>query len=222
MRRIVVALSLLLPWRVRRLILIRVCGYVIPRSSRIGLAWIVPDHLIMGEGSSIGHLTACRGLELLCLGDDSHVGTFNWIVSEPSGSRSAFFSDETGRRPQLVIGDHSAITSRHYLDCASRIVIGDFTTIAGVRSVFLSHGIDVDAGKQRSAAITIGSYCLVGTNCVVLGGSVLPNCSILGANSLLRDRHYETHRLYAGSPTRAIKPLSSDSAYFHRRQTIVY
>ncbi|MDQ6806597.1 MAG: acyltransferase, partial [Actinomycetota bacterium] len=78
----------------------------------------------MGEGSSIGHFTACRGLDLLRMGDDSHVGTFNWIVGQPSGSRSAFFSEETGRCPQLVIGSHSAITTRHYLDCTSPIVIG--------------------------------------------------------------------------------------------------
>ncbi len=215
------ALSLPLPWPLRRWILNRVCGYVIPRSSRIGLAWIAPDRLIMGEGSSIGHFTVCRGLELLRLGDHSQVGTFNWIVGEPSVSPGAFFAAETCRRPQLVVGDHSGITTRHYLDCTNTVVIGNFTTIAGLRSVFFSHGIDIEAGNQRSAPITIGSYCLVGTNCIVLGGSVLPDCSVLGAGSLLRDRYHETHRLYAGSPTRVVKRLSSDSAYFHRTQTVV-
>ncbi len=221
MRHAVAGLSLLLPWPVRRLVLIRVCGYVIPRSSRIGLAWIAPERLIMGEDASIGHLTVCRGLELLSLGDRSHIGTCNWIVGEPMDSPGGFFAAEIGRRPQLVMGQHSAITSRHFLDCTSPIAIGDFTTIAGVRSVFFSHGIDVQAGKQRSAPIVIGSHCLVGTNCVVLGGSALPDCSVLGAGSLLRHRGQETHRVYAGVPSRPVKQLPPGSAYFHRSEAIV-
>lgn len=215
-------LSILLPWAVRRLILTRVCHYVIPRSSRIGLAWIVPDRLIMGEGASIGHFTVCRGIGFLSLGDHSHIGRFNWIGGEPIDPPSAFFASETGRRPYLIVGRHSAITARHYLDCTNTISIGDFTTVAGVRSAFLSHGIDVETAKQRSAPIVIGSYCLVGTNCVVLGGSKLPDCSVLGAGSLLRDRCDDSHRVYAGVPSRAVKKLPSDSAYFHRRHGVVF
>lgn len=168
----------------------------------------------MGESSSIGHLTVSRTPGLLRLGAHSRIGHFNWIGGEPADS--PLFRGEPPRCPQSVIGNHSAVTTRHYLDCTSSIVIGDFTTVAGMRSVFFSHGIDVEAAKQRSAPITIGSYCLVGTNCVVLAGSVLPDCSVLGAGSLLRAHHHETHRLYAGSPTREVKRLPTDAAYFHR------
>lgn len=222
MKRFVAGLSILLPWPVRRMILVHVCGYAIPRSSRIGLAWIAPDRLIMGEGASIGHFTACRGIELLTLGDHSNIGTLNWIVGEPIESAGGFFAEEIDRRPQLRVGRHSAITSRHYLDCTSQILVGDFTTVAGVRSAFLSHGIDVEAGKQRSAPITIGSHCLVGTNCVLLGGSQLPDCSVLAAGSLLRDRYDDSHRVYAGVPSRAVKQLPSESTYFHRGHGVVH
>ncbi len=118
----------------------------------------------MGESSSIGHLTVSRTPGLLRLGAHSRIGHFNWIGGEPADS--PLFRGEPPRCPQSVIGNHSAVTTRHYLDCTSSIVTGDFTTVAGMRSVFFSHEIDVEAAKQRSAPITIGSYCLVGTNCV--------------------------------------------------------
>ena len=38
--------------------------------------------------------------------------------------------------------------------------------------------------NATAAPITIGDYCFVGTNCVLLGGSVLPSYSVLAAKSL--------------------------------------
>ena len=49
----------------------------------------------------------------------------------------------------------------------------------------MTHSIDLAAGRQASAPVVIGEYGFVGTNCVLLGGSVLPERCVLGAKSLL-------------------------------------
>lgn len=56
---------------------------------------------------------------------------------------------------------------------------------------------------------------------MILGGSVLPDHSILGALSLLNKAHSETWSLYAGQPARRIKPIEANAAYFSRNQGYV-
>jgi acetyltransferase-like isoleucine patch superfamily enzyme len=70
--------------------------------------------------------------------------------------------------------------------------------------------------------VRIGERCFVGTNCVILGGSVLPDFCVLGAKSLLNKALTETHTLYGGVPAREVQKLAPDSAYFHRSQGFVF
>ena len=91
----------------------------------------------------------------------------------------------------------------------------------GYQSQFLTHSIDIAASRQRAQPIRIGRYCFVGTRCVVLGGAVLPDSSVLGAASLLNKPHEESFVLYAGAPAQRIKNLPQDSAYFHRQRGFV-
>jgi acetyltransferase-like isoleucine patch superfamily enzyme len=208
-------LTLLLPWRLRRWILGVAFGYKLHPHSRIGFAWIFPKQLVMDAHSQIGHLTVCKGLELLELGPYASIGRANWITGLPVGS-SKHFVQQDGRRPQLVIGEHAAITNRHLIDCTDTVSIGDFSTFAGFRSQILTHSIDIEACCQTSAPVSIGRYCFVGTDCVVLGGSLLPDNSVLGAKSLLNKQYHEEYWLYAGVPAKPVKQLASDLAYFSR------
>jgi acetyltransferase-like isoleucine patch superfamily enzyme len=220
MKVILMLAAMLLPWNLRRTFLERQFGYQIHPTARIGLAWIFPARLIMEEGSSIGHLTVAKNLEVLHLKTDATIGRGNWITGFPLGD-SPHFASETDRRPELVLGEHSAITNRHLLDCTSSITIGPFTTIAGFATQFISHSIDIRANRQSSCPIHIGSYCFVGTNCVVLGGAALPDYCVLGAKSLLNKAHTQTHRLYGGVPARELQTLPPDCGYFTRREGFV-
>ena len=70
--------------------------------------------------------------------------------------------------------------------------------------------------------MTIGEYCFVGTNCVLLGGSALPDRSVLGAKSLLNKAHTEAGTLYGGVPAKAISALPvGEMAYFRREAGFV-
>lgn len=163
----------------------------------------------------IGDMTVCKGLTLLSLGEYSIIGKGNWISGFPAGDKS-YFVHQNDRQPELIVGAHSAITNRHLIDCTNSIVIGDFTTFAGFRSQILTHSIDIEHSRQSSAPVRIGDYCFVGTDCVLLGGAVLPSYSVLGAKSLLNKEYCEEYMLYAGVPARPVKAMSLQNKYFTR------
>ncbi len=209
-------LTLFLPWFVRRRVLNRFLGYKIHRDSHIGLAWVFPKHLIMDAHSSIGHLTVCKGLTLLKMGEHAIIGRGNWITGFPKES-SKHFKHQADRRPQLIMAEHSAITNQHIIDCTNEVSIDAFATLGGFRSQVLTHSIDLAISKESSAPIFIGKYCFVGTDCVLLGGSSLPNYCVLGAKSLLNKKYSENFWLYAGTPATPVKRLEPDLAYFARQ-----
>ena len=215
MKRLLAALLLILPWRLRRVMLIAFFGYKIHSTARIGFSIICPERLEMDAGSRIRSMTVCKGISLLKMGEKSSIGSLNWITGFPAGDR-AFFVADVERRPELVLGAEAAITSRHYIDCTNSVQIGRYTTFAGARSQILTHSIDLHECRQSSKPVTIGEYCFVGTGCVLLAGSTLPDYSVLGASSMLNKRYSEPYFLYAGNPARSIKPLPKDMAYFKR------
>ena len=215
------AVVVVLPWRLKRWLLQRCFGYQIHPTASIGLAWIYPGHLVMGEKATIGHLTVAIHLERVELGSNASIGRSNWITGFPSSGPGKHFQHQTDREPVLVMGEHSAITKNHHLDCTARIDIGAFTTIAGYQSQFLTHSIDIVDSRQHAKPIRIGRCCFVGTRNVILGGAVLPDCSVLGAASLLNKAFDKPFALYAGTPARHLKMLPEDAAYFHRPQGFV-
>ncbi len=221
MKTLLRLVSLLLPWSLRRSFLEKQFGYTIHPASHIGFAWIFPRHLVMEEGSRIGHLTVCKNVDLLHLGAHAIVGQLNWITGFPSGP-SRHFAHQPDRRPELIIEAHAGVSSRHLIDCTARIRIGAFATIGGFRSQFLTHSIDFEEGRQTAEPIDIGDYSFTGTNSVILGGSTLPHHSVLGAQSLLNKKWGEPYRLYAGVPAKPLKELSRDLEYFRRTEGFVW
>jgi hypothetical protein len=220
MRTLLMLLSILLPAAWRRSFLEVQFGYKIHPTSRLGVSWILPTRLIMEEGSSIGHFTVCKGLDLLHLKTHASIGRGNWITAYPLGN-SPHFAEEKDRQPQLILEEHAAVTHRHLIDCTNSVVIGRFTTMAGWQSQILTHSIDLARNRQASSPVRVGEYCFVGTNSVLLPGSVLPDFCVLGAKSLLNQAFTDRYWLYGGVPARSIKELSPDYEYFRRTQGFV-
>lgn len=211
----------LLPWFLRRRVLTTCFGYEIHPTARIGWSWIFPEKLVLGAGAHIGHLNVALRLARIELGAHALIGRNNWITGYPRGDTRHFAHCAT-RDPSLALGAHAAITKGHHFDCTDRIEIGAYTTIAGYRSQFLTHSIDVVANRQDCAPITIGEYCFVGTAVVVLGGARLPARSVLGAMALLNRAQMEPGWLYAGVPAVPVKALPADAAYFRRQEGWVW
>ena len=215
-------LAFLLPWPLRRRALQRWFKYDIHPTAYIGLAWIYPKKLIMGEGSKIDHFTVAIHLDRIELQKKAKIGRSNWISGFPTNTNSPHFKHHTERRSELILGESAAVTKNHHLDCTDLIHIGRFTTVAGYNSQFLTHSIDVMESRQGAAPIIIGEYAFVGTNVVILGGAVLPARTVLGAKSLLNKKHTKEWMLYGGVPAKEIKSISSNAKYFTRPEGFVY
>lgn len=215
MKKLLLILSFLFPWFIRRRLLVNLMGYELHPTSKIGLSWVFPRKLIMEEHSSIGALTVCKSLSLLHLKSYATIGRGNWITGFPSGP-GKHFAHQPLRNPQLILSEHAAITHRHLIDCTHSVEIGRFTTLAGFNTQILSHSIDLENCRQSSAPISIGEYCFIGTNSVLLGGSTLPGHSVLGAKSLLNKCYTDEYNMYGGVPARPLKRLNRDLLYFTR------
>jgi len=211
---------LFLPWPLKRRVLSMLFGYRLHKTSRIGFSWVYPESLVMEEHSRIGHFTVCKGLSLATLGRHASIGTLNWISAYPK-SADLHYGAEIDRRNDLLMGEHSAITNRHLIDCTNLVSIGKFSTVAGYRSQILTHSINLSQNLQSSASVTIGNYCFIGTGSVFLPGSCLPSHSVLGAGSLLNKVFIGEYYLYAGIPAKPVKDLPKDAKYFSRSQGFV-
>ena len=221
LKKLLMLVSTVLPWSIRRHVLERQFGYSIHPSSRIGFGWVWPQRLVMEENARIGNLNVCKNIDLLHIGAHAVVGQLNWITGFPLGS-SRHFAHQPDRRPELIVERHAGISSRHFIDCTSQVRIGAYATLAGFRSQLLTHSIDLEAGRQSSEPIEIGEYCFVGTEAVILGGSSLPHHSVLGAKSLLNKKMETPFQLYGGVPAKPLKTLSEEMAYFRRTEGFVW
>lgn len=214
------ALCVFLPFPIKRLIYLKVFEWEVDRSARIGLAFIWAKSVKIGPGASIGHFTVLRNLDLLELNEKASVGNWCYGTALNFGS-TKHFTDNPLRNPSLMLGKSASITGRHYLDCNDAITIGEFTTVAGRQTLFYTHGINIISNRQECAPISIGRYCIIGARCMIVKGAILPDYSVLGAQSVLSSRHEQPYGLYAGNPATLVKSLSRDAMYFTRTDRFV-
>ena len=221
MRFIAAILFMFLPLRLRLYCYRHVFGYKLHKTSRIGFSLLMSRNLKMTNNSSIGHLNVIKGLTEVSLGECASIGNLNWISGFPHNDQTDHFADQTCRSPKLIIGDHSAITNRHLIDCTDAVIIGCYSTFAGFRSQILTHSISITEARQRSGPVIIGDYTFVGTASIILPNSRLPNFSVLGAGSILNKKYSEEYYLYTGIPARPVKKLDRNAAYFCRKTGFV-
>lgn len=212
----------LLPWKLKRFVLCRFFGYELHPSARIGMAWVFPGKLVMKERAYIDHFTVAIHLDLITMDSGSFIGRSNWITGMSALSDQKFFTHQPERKAHLILEKEANVTKKHHLDCTNVIKIGAYSTIAGYDSQFLTHSIDVYENRQHSEPIIIGEYTFVGTNVVVLGGSVLPPRSVLGAKSMLNKKFEEEWKLYGGVPAKPLTDLDRNARYFTRKDGFVY
>lgn len=216
--KLINAIICILPWKLKRIILIKFYGYHIDKTAKIGFSYIFPKSLYMEKNTVIRNFCVCINIDLLKLGKNSRIGRGNWITGFPSGTNSQFFKHQQDRNPQLVIGNDSLILKNHHFDCTNQIQIGDFTTIAGYNTQFLTHSINIHKNIQDSKPINIGDYCFIGTKNIFLGGSAIPSKSVTGAGAVINKdlTNYGEYSLFGGVPAKFIKRLNCDDLYFKR------
>jgi acetyltransferase-like isoleucine patch superfamily enzyme len=215
MKKIINLLIIFLPWTIRRYILNKFYHYKIHPTARIGLSYIYPKQLIMGEGARIGHLNVAIHLELIQMDKNCSISQKNWITGFPLSNKSNF-QDFPDRKPYLIMKEDSSITKQHHIDCTDMVIVGELTTIAGYGTQILSHSFSLEKNSQACAPIQIGHHCWVGTRSIILPGSVLPSQSVLGAGAVLQKKYTESFVLYGGVPAKYIKKMDETYEFFHR------
>lgn len=211
---------LVVPWRVRRVVLVFVLGWHISPRAYIGFSLLASRRVTLGDGARIGHFSHVRALEMLHLADDARLGSWNWIGGIPLQDATHFRHQAT-RLPRLVLGTGAAITSRHLLDCSDSIEIGAFSIIAGYRSQILTHSIDIVSGRQMANPVHIGERCLIGSGTIVLPGVEVADHVIVAAGAVVRGSLTHSFALYGGVPARLIKKVDSTAEFFNRLRPFV-
>lgn len=208
-------LIMCMPWKIRRLILNHFYHYEIHPRARIGFSYIYPEHLVMEEGATIGHLNVAIHLELIHMGKDCTICQRNWITGFPLKDKTKFqrFPD---RKPYLIMGQDSAITKQHHIDCTDMVTIGALTSISGYGTQILSHSTSLANNDGGCFPITIGHHSFIGTRSIILPGAVLPNHAVLAAGAVLNKRYTEEYALYGGVPARFIKKEDALFKFFSR------
>jgi acetyltransferase-like isoleucine patch superfamily enzyme len=215
MRAAAQVLLWVLPWFIRRPLLCLLFGFRIDPAARIGFSVLAVGRLEMAGGARIGHLTYAKGLDRIVMGRNALLGPLNWITAYPSRGRE-FFTHVIGRDPSLLIAEEAAITGRHLIDCTACVSVGSHAIVAGWGSQIVSHSIDFETSRQDAQPIGIGSYSFVGSRCVLLKGSSVPDRSIVTAGSTYGLREEEPLGLFAGVPARRARELDPGWAYFNR------
>jgi acetyltransferase-like isoleucine patch superfamily enzyme len=171
-------------------------GHTVSDSCHIGPVVILgATRLCVGDDAVIGPLTAFRHVTAV-VGDRAEIGQLNWISAAP-------FLVEGSPVPsagRFVIEHDASLTNRHYVDASGGVTLGAFSTVAGVRSVFMTHGIHPRDGVLDTAPVVVGSYAMVGGSVKFVLGATVPDRSVVAMGSTVVQGLHKPGALYAGTP----------------------
>ncbi len=193
-------LFLFLPSRLK-IYFLKQSGASIGKNCYIGFSLIQAQNLILGDDVYIGHLNLIWRLKDLCLESGSRIGFLNWIAGANEGG--------------VFLRRNSAITRLHYFDSCSNIELGENSIVAGLGSIFFTHGLSSNNRDQREG-ISIGKWCYIGASSRFVPGSGLADGTFVGMGAVVTKRMQEEYVLLIGVPAQVKKKISSDDAYFDR------
>ena len=108
----------------------------------------------------------------------------------------------------LTIGDNSFVNENSRLQCKNAISIGKSTSIGWSCTISDSdqHGIYIDnILVNKCLPISIGDNVWICANTAITKGATLNDNCIIGINSLVQNKEYQSNYIYAGNPAKQIK-----------------
>lgn len=212
---VIVLVGLLPASRVKNWLLSRFPGYRVAPSARVGPVLLVHvGALEIADDAVIGPFNVFRDLRGLVLGTSSLIGQWNWV----SAARPLLVEEHQG---WLRIGAESSVTSRHYIDASGGVTIGDFTTMAGMRSTVVTHGIDWRDSAQTARPVSIGDYCLISSNVKIAPGTTVADRIVVGMGATISGTLDESDALYVQSRAVVVK-RGLTGLYFGRARGFVH
>lgn len=213
LRSAAIALVALWPASAMKNAVLRRLGWQIGGNVGIGPTLVLGvERVRMGSGANIGPFNVFRNLADVRIGDEVKLGQFSYFTA------SAHMRMQ-GAPAVLDIGAQSAVTSRHYLDCTGGITIGEFTSVAGERSTFITHGISWVAGAQTYRPIVVGDFCLLSSNLQVAPGTTVGDRIVVGMGATISGALTQPG-LYLQPRAALVKP-DLTGEYFTRESGVV-
>jgi acetyltransferase-like isoleucine patch superfamily enzyme len=168
--------------------------------------------LSIGEKARIRPWNVFRSISVI-MEQNSEIGSWNWVTG------AIEFRGNSDDSLTFILREGAQVTSRHYLDCSGGLELGKFALVAGVRSTFFSHQIDVGINKQTIEKINIGNYSLIGSNSKILPGAKIGSFSMVGMGAVITGKKYPNNSLIAGVPAVVIKKIAGN--FFSRKESVV-
>jgi acetyltransferase-like isoleucine patch superfamily enzyme len=223
LRLLLAICMVVLPSRMKASLGRRLLGWEIDPTAYIGHSVILVRHLSMGPGSSIGPLNVIRDLEELRLAEGASIAARNWVTGFPRSADPATdpFPHSPNRRPSLILGTRAMITMAHEIDCADRVEIGAYSSLAGFRCTILTHSLNLVRDRFVTGAVEIGPHAAVMSGSTLLSGTRVPARSIVSAGSVVNTPLTEELTFYSGNPAEAVRVLPETLAFFHRGGAVV-
>lgn len=208
-RTALVAIFALLPASRFKNTMLRRLGWTIGLGVRLGPCLALRVRVAtVGDRADIGPFNVLRNLARLEIGPGARIGQWNFLTA-------SHHMTVAGGPGSFMLGSEASLTSRHYVDCTGGVQIGAFTTVAGERSTFITHGISWVTSDQTYGAITIGEFCLLSSNVQVAPGSNVGDRIIVGMGATIAGELAEPG-LYI-QPRAELVKRDLKGAYFDRR-----
>lgn len=192
---------------------LRRLGHAVHPRARAGsnIVWKV-DSIELDADSRIGKWNVVKNMRRVRIGTHGMIGRMNLISAHPVYVRAL---PDGG---VLDVGPHAKIMSRHQLDCSACVRIGAFASLAGTESRILTHSVDLSINAQTANPVRVGERAFVASRALLLGGSRLPERSVLAAGAVLARAKADEQRpgLYAGVPARWVR--EANGAWFDRTE----
>lgn len=211
LKMMMIALIGLAPSSRMKLALLRLLGWRIGDRTSVGPGlYLRLKTVTLGNDVRLGPFNVIRDMSEVTVESRGRIGQWNWV------SAAVPLVDARGGG-FLRIGADSAVTSRHYMDCSGGVTIGHHTTVAGVRSTFITHGIAWKTAEQTSDGISIGNYCIISSNVAIAPGTSVEDRVVIGMGSVVSREVGPKGSLHVGGRAAAVKH-DLQGAYFSRER----
>lgn len=182
--------------------LLRLLGHDVHPTAYVGFSYLNIKNVKLAKDTYIGHGNVFTNLDRLELREGSRINRWNRFTSTP------------GLAGNLVLGERSSISLRHYFDVCDLIQVGHDTIIAGHHSTFFTHSKGIEQ-VDYARPILIGDWCYLGSDLKVAPGARLGSHCFIGMGAVLSgDLSGESYALLTGNPISVKKRLPPTAAYF--------
>lgn len=129
----------------------------------------------------------------------------NWAVHYTS---RIIYPEKITRGKNVFPGDSPG----NYIEAYNGISIGDFTNIGpNVGIISANHDLINNDLHTKAPPISIGKFCWIGMNAIILPSVQLGDFTIVGAGSVVSKSFAEGYCVIAGNPAKIIKHLDKEA-----------